>query len=198
MGNRKSRIKKKANTNTYTIYIFLYNRLTGKPPQQEAETPQQENSDELPYDIQKYEIKITPQSSLKEIKNQLVNNYNISLDELALYSKDKDLSEDSDDRLFNSIYATYEGQKLYLYNKNEFYEINIKYNHERYLLNIHDAMKIENIIKIFCQKYYIIYKYRVIYQLIADGISLYGDKEAAFYNLRSAKSIILKEHQPKG
>ena len=191
MGNTKSRIKKKANTNTYKLYIFLYNRLTGEPPQQE-------NSDELPYDIQKYEIKITPQSSLKEIKNQLVNNYNISLDELALYSKNKDLSEDSDDRLFNSIYATYEGQELYLYNKNEFYEINIKYNHERYLLNIHDAMKIENIIKIFCHKYYLIYKYRVFYQLIADGISLYGDKEAAFYNLRSAKSIILKEHQPKG
>ena len=191
MGNTKSRIKKKANTNTYKLYIFLYNRLTGEPPQQE-------NSDELPYDIQKYEIKITPQSSLKEIKNQLVNNYNISLDELALYSKDKDLSEDSDDRLFNTIFKTNEKKELYLYNKNEFYEINIKYNHERYLLNIHDAMKIKNIIKIFCHKYYLIYKYRVIYQLIADGISLYGDKEAAFYNLRSAKSIILKEHQPKG
>jgi hypothetical protein len=44
MGNTKSRIKKKANTNTYKLYIFLYNRLTGEPPQQE-------NSDELPYDI---------------------------------------------------------------------------------------------------------------------------------------------------
>ena len=81
------------------MYILLYNPL-------KEEISQQENSDQIFFDIKKYEIKITPELSLKEIKNQLVNNYNISLDEFALYSKNEDLSENCDEKLLKTIFGT--------------------------------------------------------------------------------------------
>ena len=130
---------------------------------------------------------------MKEIKNQLVNNYNISLDEFALYSKYEDLSENCDDKLLDTIYGTYENKEFYLYNKKEFYEINIEYSFESSLLKIHDAMKIKNIINIFKNKYNLSQHHLIFYYLIVDGIKLNEEKEAAFYNFRAAKSIILKE-----
>ena len=77
---------------------------------------------------------------MKEIKNQLENNYNISLDEFALYSKDEDLSKNCDD--INTIFKTNEKKELYLYNKNELYEINIDDFGFKSKIKIHDAMKI--------------------------------------------------------
>ena len=135
---------------------------------------------------------------MKEIKNQLVNKYKLSLDELALYSKYEDLSENLDDKLLDTIYGTYENKELYLYNKNEFYEINIKYYLESSSLKIHDAMKIENIINIFKNKYNLSQHHLIWYYLIVDGIKLNEGKEAAFYNFRGAKSIILKEEYLDG
>ena len=77
---------------------------------------------------------------MKEIKNQLENIYNISLDEFALYSKDEDLSKNCDD--INTIFKTNEKKELYLYNKNELYEINIDDFGFKSKMKIHDAMKI--------------------------------------------------------
>ena len=85
-------------------------------------------------DIKKYEIKITPELSLKEIKNQLVNEHSISFDDFALYSKNEDLSENCDDKSLDKIFKTDEKKELYLYNKSELYEINIKHNESSSIL----------------------------------------------------------------
>ena len=130
---------------------------------------------------------------MKEIKNQLVNKYKLSLDKFALYSKYEDLSKNCDDKLLDTIFKTNENKELYLYNKKEFYEINIKYYHKSSSLKIHDAMKIKNIINIFKNKYNLSQHNLRWDYLISDDIKLNEEKEAAFYNFRSTKSIILKK-----
>ena len=143
--------------------------------------------------LKKYEIKITPELSLKEIKNQLVKNYNISLDEFGLYSKNEDLSENCDDKLLNTIFKTNEKKELYLYNKSELYEINIENNESNSALKIHDTMKIDNILKMFLIKYNLPQERDIKYYFVGDGVTLNGGKEASFYKLKNAKSIILKD-----
>jgi len=144
-------------------------------------------------DIKQYEIKITPELSLKEIKNQLVNEHNISFDEFSLYSKNEDLSENCDDKLLDKIFKTDEKKELYLYNKSELYEINIKHNESSSVLKIHDSMKIENILKMFVIKYNLVQDRYTKYYLVSDGVTLNGAKEASFYKLKGAKSITLEE-----
>ena len=73
-----------------TLYILLYNPL-------KEEISHQENSDKISFYRKKYEIKITPDLTIKDIKDQLINNYNISLDEFDLYCEYVDLSECYDD-----------------------------------------------------------------------------------------------------
>ena len=102
------------------------------------ENLQKENSDKLSFDIKKYEIKTSPELSLKEIKDQLVNNHNISLDEFALYGKNEDLSKNCDDKLLDSIFKTNEKNELYLFNKSELYDIKVKHNDSCSELKIYD------------------------------------------------------------
>ena len=157
------------------------------------EISHQENSNKISFDINKYEIKITPDLTIKDIKDQLINNYNISLDEFDLYCKYVYLSEGYDDRLLNSFFEINEKRKLYLYHKNDFYEIDVKYRFSHYKLEIHDSMLLGNITMMFDRKYRLNsskYKYRPS-DFIIDGIETYREKEAAFYNLRKAKSIVL-------
>ena len=59
-------------------------------------------------------------------------------------------------------------------------------------------MKIKNIINIFEIKYNIFHDDFLRHNLVADGIRLNKEKEAAFYNLRNAKKIILKDQALDG
>ena len=59
-------------------------------------------------------------------------------------------------------------------------------------------MKIKNIINIFEIKYNIFHEHFLRHNLVADDIRLNKEKEAAFYNLRNAKKIILKDQALDG
>ena len=59
-------------------------------------------------------------------------------------------------------------------------------------------MKIKNIINIFEIKYNIFHDDFLRHNLVADDIQLNKEKEAAFYNLRNAKKIILKDQALDG
>ena len=174
-----------------TLYILLYNPL-------KEEISHQGNSDQISFDIKKYEIKATSNLTLKEIKDQLANNYNISFDEFSLYSKDEDLSENCDDKLLDTIFSTNEKKELYLYHKSELYEIEVEYRFSYYKVKIHDSMSLRNIRDMLVKKYPLKQHKIVILNLIVDGINTYGEKEAAFYNLRKANTIKLDSSTRKG
>ena len=54
-------------------------------------------------------------------------------------------------------------------------------------------MKIDNILKMFLIKYNLPQERDIKYYLVGDGVTLNGGKEASFYKLKNAKSIILKD-----
>ena len=178
-----------------TLYILLYN------PMKEVNL-KQENSDKISFDIKTYEIKITSDLTIKDIKDKLVNNYNISLNEFKLFSKYSHLSDAVyNDRLLNPMFGMNEKKELYLYHISELYEINISFASSHYKLVIHDSMILDNI-KIRFNRHFLLglpgRRKRRAHDFIIDGIKAHGKKKAAFYNLRKAKSIILEYIVLKG
>ena len=86
-------------------------------------------------------------------------------------------------------------KELYLYQKNELYDITVEINSTDSLtLKIHDSKKIENILN----QSRIEYTQYARYSIVVDGIKTDRDKNALFYDLRNAKSIILQKEIYKG
>ena len=84
-----------------------------------------------------------------------------------------------------------EKKELYLYHKSELYEIEVKYRFSYYKIKIHDSMSLGDIRNMLVKKYPLKKPKIAILNLIVDGIKTFGEKEAAFYNLRKANIIEL-------
>ena len=197
MGNlgftkKQTKEEKIDNNSKYNLTIWEIKSSSSKDESLKKYFTREENI-LLSFDYKEYKLQVTQNTPLGEIKSQLKIDYNISFDEYSLYSRYGDLSNRSDSDLLNSIYTRYSNDDLYLYPKNELYEINIERNSGEYLkLKIHDSMKMNRILDFIISKYFIYSKYSSYY-LIINGNKINDNKIAAFYDLKNIKTILLHE-----
>ena len=191
MGNlgftkKQTKEEKIDNNSKYNLTIWEIKSSSSKDESLKKYFTREENI-LLSFDYKEYKLQVTQNTPLGEIKSQLQKDHNISFDEYSLYSRYGDLSNRSDSDLLNSIYTRYSNDDLYLYPKNELYEINIERNSGEYLkLKIHDSMKMNRILDFIISKYFILSKYSSYY-LIINGNKIDDNKIAAFYDLKNIK-----------
>ena len=149
MKNFFSKKKKNFDDNkTFKFKIFLYDKLDENIKNIILKN---RNLSLNPFLNKVYELEANPNMQLIEIINKLEKEFKISLREYELYSKDRLLSDDYDDELLGVLFNDNldDPKELYLYPKNECYEINIQILKKEFiLLKIHDSMKIKQIIEI--------------------------------------------------
>ena len=126
MKNFFSKKKKNFDDNkTFKFKIFLYDKLDENIKNFILKN---RNSSLNPFLNKVYELEANPNMQLIEIINKLEKEFKISLREYELYSKDRLLSDDYDDELLGALFNDNldDPKELYLYLKNECYEINIQ------------------------------------------------------------------------
>ena len=144
-----------------------------------------------------YEINVTKDATIGQIKRQVQENKGIIIQDYVFFLRDYyyvELSDDKDNEvlydLYKKIIKTDKNIYIFIYQKNEIYEIIVKVkNKENSTLKIHDSFTIKTILNLagYSDSYY------TSYYVIVNNITCDIFKTAQFYNLRDAKSIFISE-----
>ena len=144
-----------------------------------------------------YEINVAKDATIGQIKRQVQENKGIIIQDYVFFLRDYyyvELSDDKDNEvlydLYKKIIKTDKNIYIFIYQKNEIYEIIVKVkNKENSTLKIHDSFTIKTILNLagYPKSYY------TSYYVIVNNITCDIFKTAQFYNLRDAKSIFISE-----
>ena len=144
-----------------------------------------------------YEINVAKDATIGQIKRQVQENKGIIIQDYVFFLRDYyyvELSDDKDNEvlydLYKKIIKTDKNIYIFIYQKNEIYEIIVKVkNKENSTLKIHDSFTIKTILNLagYPKSYY------TSYYVIVNNITCDIFKTAQFYNLRDAKSIFINK-----
>ena len=144
-----------------------------------------------------YEINVAKDATIGQIKRQVQENKGIIIQDYVFFLRDYyyvELSDDKDNEvlydLYKKIIKTDKNIYIFIYQKNEIYEIIVKVkNKENSTLKIHDSFTIKTILNLagYPKSYY------TSYYVIVNNITCDIFKTAQFYNFRDAKSIFISE-----
>ena len=191
MGNlsNKTNPENIENDKKFTLNIILCNPLSKEIAESLLN---QEKIEQNPFNISKYELEITPKIKLKHIINKLKKNFNISVNQFEFYNKDSLLTKDDNNKFINSLFNgdDKDDKSLYLYPKNELYEISVEHDKEKdIVLKVHDSMKIRHIENMIYKKC----AAKGLDELIINNNVCCSDRLALYYNLRKYRLIYLEE-----
>ena len=144
-----------------------------------------------------YEINVAKDATIGQIKRQVQENKGIIIQDYVFFLRDYyyvELSDDKDNEVLYDLYTkikkTDKNIYIFIYQKNEIYEIIVKVkNKENSTLKIHDSFTIKTILNLagYPKSYY------TSYYVIVNNITCDIFKTAQFFNLRDAKSIFINK-----